>query len=66
MSARHTAWEIAEELRTAITRGDYEPGARLPSRATLSQTYEVAPATVVSALNTLRGEGLMHSAGSAG
>ncbi len=66
MSARHTAREIAEELRAAITRGDYQPGARLPSRATLSQTYEVAPATVVSALNTLRGEGLIESVSGSG
>lgn len=66
MSARHTAREIAEELRAAITRGDYEPGARLPSRATLSQTYEAAPATVVSALNTLRGEGLIESVSGSG
>ncbi|WP_319460107.1 winged helix-turn-helix domain-containing protein [Micromonospora sp. RTP1Z1] len=50
--------ELAEILRAQITSGDLGPGARLPSEATLSQTYGVAPKTARAALMQLRNEGL--------
>lgn len=60
MSEPRTTWrDIASELRTAIERGDYAPGARLPSRSALMRQYGVAPQTVVNAINALRSEGLV-------
>lgn len=60
MAERRTTWrDIARDLRAAIVRGDYEPGARLPSRSSLMQQYGVAPQTVVNAINSLRNEGLV-------
>jgi GntR family transcriptional regulator len=55
-----TTWrEIAHDLREAIRTGAYAPGARLPSRSKLVATYDVAPQTVVNAINILRAEGLV-------
>jgi GntR family transcriptional regulator len=60
MAELRTTWrDIARDLRAAIERGDYEPGARLPSRSSLMQQYGVAPQTVVNAINSLRNEGLV-------
>lgn len=60
MSGGHTTWrDIAGDLRTAIARGDHPPGARLPSRSRLTADYDVAPQTVVNAINALRAEGLV-------
>jgi GntR family transcriptional regulator len=60
MPERRTTWrDIARDLRAAIDRGVYEPGARLPSRSSLMQQYGVAPQTVVNAINALRNEGLV-------
>jgi GntR family transcriptional regulator len=60
MPEPRTTWrDIAGDLRAAIERGDYGPGARLPSRSSLMQQYGVAPQTVVNAINSLRNEGLV-------
>jgi GntR family transcriptional regulator len=60
MAEPRTTWrDIARDLRAAIERGDYGPGARLPSRSTLMRQYGVAPQTVVNAINSLRNEGLV-------
>jgi GntR family transcriptional regulator len=60
MAEPRTTWrDIARDLRAAIERGDYGPGARLPSRSSLMQQYGVAPQTVVNAINSLRTEGLV-------
>lgn len=60
MSEPRTTWrDIAGALRDAIARGDYAPGARLPSRSALMRQYGVAPQTVVNAINALRSEGLI-------
>lgn len=60
MGERRTTWrDIAGDLRAAIARGEHRPGARLPSRAQLTERYSVAPQTVVNALNALRSEGLV-------
>jgi GntR family transcriptional regulator len=62
MSEGRTTWrDIAGDLREEIKRGDYSPGARLPSRAQLMERYGVASQTVINALNALRQEGLILS-----
>ncbi|MEU4781858.1 winged helix-turn-helix domain-containing protein [Micromonospora sp. NPDC023633] len=53
--------ELAEILRAQITSGQLGPGARLPSEATLSQTYGVATKTARAAVQQLRDEGLAHA-----
>ncbi|MEV0805709.1 winged helix-turn-helix domain-containing protein [Micromonospora sp. NPDC050200] len=53
--------ELAEILRGRITSGQLSAGARLPSEATLSQTYGVATKTARAALQQLRNEGLAVS-----
>lgn len=53
--------ELAEILRARITSGELRPGARLPSEATLAQTYGVATKTARAALMLLRNEGLAAS-----
>lgn len=52
---------IADELRAAIERGDYQAGDRLPGENTLAQDYAVGNLTVRQALAMLRGEGLVES-----
>lgn len=60
MPQPRTTWrDIANDLRAAISRGDFAPGARLPSRSRLMKQYGVAPQTVVNAINALRAEGLV-------
>jgi GntR family transcriptional regulator len=62
MPAGRTTWrDIADDLREAIRRGDYEPGARLPSQSRLIEQYGVASQTVFNAINALRSEGLIRS-----
>ena len=53
--------ELAEILRAQITSGQIRPGQRLPSEATLAQTYGVASKTARAALMQLRNEGLAQS-----
>jgi GntR family transcriptional regulator len=57
--SRITWRDIAADLRRGIADGQYPPGARLPSRSRLMSVYEVAPQTVVNAVNALRSEGLV-------
>ncbi|HEY9370480.1 winged helix-turn-helix domain-containing protein [Streptomyces sp.] len=53
--------ELAEILRAQVTDGQIRPGQRLPSEATLAQTYGVATKTARAALMQLRNEGLAVS-----
>ncbi len=50
------AQQIADELRAAIKAGDYAPGAKLPSEATLASQYGVARGTIREAFNKLHTE----------
>lgn len=50
---------IARDLRTAIARGAYPPGARLPTEQDLSERYTVSRHTAREALQLLRNEGLI-------
>jgi DNA-binding GntR family transcriptional regulator len=54
--------DIANGIRDGIRSGQYPVGSRLPSIATLQQTYEVRGLnTVRSGLRILIGEGLLKS-----
>jgi DNA-binding transcriptional regulator YhcF (GntR family) len=51
--------QLADELRQAITTGEYEPGDRLPSTRELSESHGIAPMTVRNALKVLEDEQLV-------
>lgn len=53
--------QIADDLRARITSGEFPPGARLPSKAQMMERYHVALATVNSAIDILRDEGLAET-----
>ncbi|HEU0305045.1 MAG TPA: winged helix-turn-helix domain-containing protein [Gaiellaceae bacterium] len=57
---------VADELRAAITGGRLRPGMRLPSERALAESFDVSRATIVSAFQVLRGEGLIESRRGAG
>jgi len=50
---------IAEDVREAITTGEYRPGHQLPSGNALARRYEVSRQTVHKAIGLLRSEGLV-------
>lgn len=51
--------QIADDLRSLISAGIYQPGGRLPSNKALTEKYEVADGTIRQALDTLRAEGVI-------
>ena len=53
--------QIADQLRTAIERGELRPGDKLPSEAALMEHYHVARMTARQAIQELRGEGRVVS-----
>lgn len=54
------AWrQVADDLRRRILRGEYQPGARLPSEPDLGHEYGVGRTTVRRAVASLRSEGLI-------
>jgi GntR family transcriptional regulator len=53
--------QLASELRSAIQRGELEPGQRLPPERDLVATYGVSRETVRMALDALKAEGLVGS-----
>lgn len=57
---------IADDLRQRILNGELAPGDRLPTLATLMETYEVASMTAREALGILKNEGLVISRGNRG
>jgi DNA-binding GntR family transcriptional regulator len=58
--------QIADELRAELAAGRLKPGVRLPSERELAEQFAVSRATIVSALNLLRAEGLLESRRGAG
>jgi DNA-binding GntR family transcriptional regulator len=61
---RVSAALIAESLRDAVERGDYQPGARLPSILRLSEAYGTSLGTALRALRLLADAGhAVHVAG---
>lgn len=53
--------QIADDLRARIEAGEYPPGARLPSKAELMSSYDVALNTVDNAIGVLRSLGLAQT-----
>ncbi|MFF2374172.1 GntR family transcriptional regulator [Streptomyces xiamenensis] len=59
--------QVAAEIRSGITSGEYQPGSLLPSEAQLMTRYKVSRPTVRKAIDRLRAEGLIdviHGKGS--
>lgn len=52
--------ELAEDLRTQITRGDFPQADQFPTEAVLCRKYGVSRFTVREALRTLQQEGLIQ------
>ncbi|GAA1687076.1 GntR family transcriptional regulator [Streptomyces yatensis] len=57
---------IANELKAAITAGEYRPGDRLPGENELMTTYQVARMTARQALSVLQSEGIAEARKGAG
>ncbi|WP_329127704.1 GntR family transcriptional regulator [Streptomyces sp. NBC_01465] len=57
---------IADELKTAISAGEYGPGDRLPGENDLMAVHGVARMTVRQALAVLQGEGIAEARKGAG
>ncbi|MEU4164548.1 GntR family transcriptional regulator [Actinoplanes sp. NPDC026670] len=53
--------EIAESLRSRIAAGEFAPGDTLPSGRDLADQWSVARATVVKAMDVLRGDGIVEA-----
>lgn len=51
---------MAGDLRSAIQRGDYQPGSTLPRMTDLAETYGVAKQTAREAIGLLEAEGLVE------
>lgn len=51
--------QLAAVIRDAIGAGEFQPGARLPTRAELHARYGFAGATINSAMRLLAEEGLV-------
>jgi DNA-binding GntR family transcriptional regulator len=51
---------VAASLRQRIAAGEWEPGAALPTVATLAAHYHVARQTVTRTLHALEAEGLVR------
>lgn len=60
-SSRPLYAQLADALRSAIQRGEFQPGQRLPSERELEETYGVSRATVKLALSALKAEALVVS-----
>jgi GntR family transcriptional regulator len=52
--------QLANAIRDEIAKGEYPPGALLPSEAAMSDRYKVSRPTVRQALIALRAEGLIE------
>lgn len=51
--------QIADQLRNAITQGEFTPGAKLPSERVLMDRYQTSRVTVRQAIAVLGAEGLI-------
>ena len=58
--------QVAGKLRAAIVAGRLRPGARLPSERALAEEFGVSRATIVSALQLLRRDGMIETRRGAG
>lgn len=53
--------EVSSELEARIQRGDYAPGAQLPTEKVLSETFGVSRAVVREAIARLKADGLIET-----
>lgn len=53
------AQQVNEQIRSRILRGDFPPGARLPSEAELGEQYGVSRVTIRTAAKMLESQGLV-------
>jgi DNA-binding GntR family transcriptional regulator len=53
--------QIADSLRARIADGEFGPGAMLPSGRDLCEQWQVSRATVIKAMEILRGDGLVSA-----
>lgn len=60
---RPASVQIADDLRSRIERGEFAPGAKLPSIRDLATEYGVASMTAQGALQRLRDERRVYSSG---
>ncbi len=58
--------EVEDDLRRQIFAGDYQPGARLPTRRALQSSYGVSVITIERALRNLIDGGFVYTRGTAG
>ena len=63
---RNRKSEIARQLRERITRGDFRPGARLPTRLELETEFSASSNTVQRALDQLAAERYIEARGRSG
>jgi DNA-binding FadR family transcriptional regulator len=61
LSDRAICRQIADELRTAIANGLWQPGDKLPSQSELAGTYGCHTDTARSAMRILATEGLVET-----
>ena len=54
--------QLADILRTRISRGEYSPGRRLPAEAALAKVHGVSAMTARQAVSVLEAEGLVRRA----
>ena len=59
MSGTPAYVQVAEDLRSKITRGELGPGEQLPSNSQLRAKYSVSNTVIRDALNELRRDGLV-------
>ncbi|MEU2043668.1 GntR family transcriptional regulator [Nocardia niwae] len=60
-SGRPRYLQIADDLRSRITSGEYSPGERIPTKASLMEQWGVALNTVDRAVDELRNDGLIET-----
>ena len=53
--------QVADDLRRAVERGEYQPGQRLPSGRALASQYKVALNTAQRAVDLLKAEDVLIS-----
>lgn len=58
---RHTAREVADDIRKRVLNGEKAPGETLATIAELAEHYDVARETIRSAVNMVAAEGLVRS-----
>jgi GntR family transcriptional regulator len=53
--------QLSDDLRRRIFRGEFDDDERIPSKAAIAADYHVSPRTVDTAIQVLKGEGILVS-----